>query len=328
MRHVAHLVALAEPDDGGEVVLDDAEVVAVVRDVRGEQQRVAPADDALLAQVGRVPIDFVHQLVGLHDLGRLGESLADLREEGDVAVRDGLVVPEAGVGELLRRGAPWRARRARACAGRSTAGRPPTRGASDAATTPQAATAAASKRCMHRKVAGVSHAGQARRHCTSHAMSFDDIPRAARARNHVVPVWRDCLLDTDTPVTAFAKLRRGAVRLPARVGARRRRDVGALHLPRQRAARRVAAARRRGGRLDAGSAAGTARGGRPIRSPISNALLRARTPVEVPELGDVLERRGRLLQLRRRAAHRAAAVAAAARRSRCPTRCSSSPTRW
>ncbi|MDB4888029.1 MAG: anthranilate synthase component [Gemmatimonadetes bacterium] len=27
--------------------------------------------------------------------------------------------------------------------------------------------------------------------------------------NHVVPVWRDCLLDTDTPVTAFAKLRDG-----------------------------------------------------------------------------------------------------------------------
>ena len=26
---------------------------------------------------------------------------------------------------------------------------------------------------------------------------------------HLVPVWRDCLLDTDTPVTAFAKLREG-----------------------------------------------------------------------------------------------------------------------
>ena len=26
----------------------------------------------------------------------------------------------------------------------------------------------------------------------------------------LVPVWRDVLLDTDTPVTAFAKLRRGA----------------------------------------------------------------------------------------------------------------------
>src|SRR4051794_1264671 len=39
-------------------------------------------------------------------------------------------------------------------------------------------------------------------------MSFDDFRRRARP-NHVVPVWRDCLLDTDTPVTAFAKLREG-----------------------------------------------------------------------------------------------------------------------
>ena len=39
-------------------------------------------------------------------------------------------------------------------------------------------------------------------------MSFQDFSRLARARS-VVPVWRDCLLDTDTPVTAFAKLREG-----------------------------------------------------------------------------------------------------------------------
>ncbi|HEY2026897.1 MAG TPA: chorismate-binding protein [Gemmatimonadaceae bacterium] len=37
-------------------------------------------------------------------------------------------------------------------------------------------------------------------------MSFDDFRRRARA-NHLVPVWRDTLLDTDTPVTAFAKIR-------------------------------------------------------------------------------------------------------------------------
>jgi anthranilate synthase component 1 len=39
-------------------------------------------------------------------------------------------------------------------------------------------------------------------------MSFDQFKRHTRA-NHLVPVWRDCLLDTDTPVTAFAKLREG-----------------------------------------------------------------------------------------------------------------------
>src|SRR6476660_1906031 len=39
-------------------------------------------------------------------------------------------------------------------------------------------------------------------------MSFEDFQQRVRAR-HLVPVWRDCLLDTDTPVTAFAKLREG-----------------------------------------------------------------------------------------------------------------------
>jgi anthranilate synthase component 1 len=39
-------------------------------------------------------------------------------------------------------------------------------------------------------------------------VSFAEFSARARA-NSLVPVWRDCLLDTDTPVTAFAKLRRG-----------------------------------------------------------------------------------------------------------------------
>ena len=104
MRNVAHFVAVAEPDDGGKVVLDDAEVIAVVVDVGGQEERVAATHDPLLAQVGRAPIDFQPQLVRLHDLWRLGESFSKLCEEGYVAVRDGLVVLEAGVGELL--GAP------------------------------------------------------------------------------------------------------------------------------------------------------------------------------------------------------------------------------
>ena len=39
-------------------------------------------------------------------------------------------------------------------------------------------------------------------------MTFENFQGRARAE-HLVPVWRDCLLDTDTPVTAFAKLREG-----------------------------------------------------------------------------------------------------------------------
>ncbi len=39
-------------------------------------------------------------------------------------------------------------------------------------------------------------------------MSFEEFRRRA-ANARLVPVWKDCLLDTDTPVSAFAKLRRG-----------------------------------------------------------------------------------------------------------------------
>jgi anthranilate synthase component 1 len=42
----------------------------------------------------------------------------------------------------------------------------------------------------------------------SAAPSFDAF-RAQAAPGRLVPVWRDCLLDVDTPVSAFAKLRRG-----------------------------------------------------------------------------------------------------------------------
>ena len=44
-------------------------------------------------------------------------------------------------------------------------------------------------------------------------MSLDEfLIRAARGdedRSRLVPVWRDVLLDTETPVAAFAKLRGG-----------------------------------------------------------------------------------------------------------------------
>ncbi len=39
-------------------------------------------------------------------------------------------------------------------------------------------------------------------------MNFEDFKLRA-ATGALVPVWKDCLLDTDTPVSAFAKLRRG-----------------------------------------------------------------------------------------------------------------------
>ena len=101
--------------------------------------------------------------------------------------------------------------------------------------------------------AGASARAIAREHSHATLASARHDARAsagARARS-LVPVWRDCLLDTDTPVDGVRQAARRSVRVPARVGAGRRRDVGALHVPGQRAARGVAAARRRRRGLDA-----------------------------------------------------------------------------
>ena len=102
VRDVLHLVAVSQTDDRRKVVLDDAQVVPVVLDVRGQQGCVAPADNALLAQVRGAPVHLERELVRLDHLGRLPESFTQLRQERQIAVRRGLVVHEAAVGKLLR----------------------------------------------------------------------------------------------------------------------------------------------------------------------------------------------------------------------------------
>jgi len=97
VRHVAHLVPLAEPHRGAEIVLDDAEVVAVVVDVGGELGAVAPADHALLAARRGPPVHFQLQLVGLDEARRVGESLPEGAEKEEEAVGLGLVVVERRV---------------------------------------------------------------------------------------------------------------------------------------------------------------------------------------------------------------------------------------
>ena len=65
-----------------------------------EQEPLA-ADNPLLAQVGSPPIDFQRQLIGFHELGRLEEAVAQLRQKGHVPLRVRAIVDETGVGELL-----------------------------------------------------------------------------------------------------------------------------------------------------------------------------------------------------------------------------------
>ncbi|MEO7455189.1 MAG: chorismate-binding protein, partial [Gemmatimonadaceae bacterium] len=113
-------------------------------------------------------------------------------------------------------------------------------------------------------------------------MSFDEFRRRAEAR-HVVPVWRDCLLDTDTPVTAFAKLREGPFAFllesaPAG-GATWARYTFLGSAPR-------AAWRLRDGEVEDWTPSLGWHGSRRPADPLAdlNDLIRATPPVEVPEL--------------------------------------------
>ena len=55
MWNISNLIALPEPDDVRKIVLDDAKVIAVVVDVRGQQQSITACCYELLALVGSAP---------------------------------------------------------------------------------------------------------------------------------------------------------------------------------------------------------------------------------------------------------------------------------
>src|SRR6185503_12732747 len=69
MRNVFYFVAVAEADLVAEVVLDDAEVIAMILDVGGQVPTVAAAQDDLLAQRRSLPVDFQRQLIRLDQSG-------------------------------------------------------------------------------------------------------------------------------------------------------------------------------------------------------------------------------------------------------------------
>jgi anthranilate synthase component 1 len=115
-------------------------------------------------------------------------------------------------------------------------------------------------------------------------MTLDAFRKRARA-NSVVPVWRDCLLDTDTPVTAFAKLREGPFAFlleSAPAGG----ETWARYTFLGSAPR--SAWRLRDGVVEDWTPDRGWHGARTPADPLADldALVRAMVPVDVPELGE------------------------------------------
>ena len=222
----------------------------------GKQQRVAPPHDALLALVRRAPIDFHGEFVRAHHFRRIGEPFAHLGEEGQ------------------RSRARWRG-----------SPRGPCRRAAARGVRSRLSTSAIVRSSFH-CCAGAAEVTQHDEHATRTPWRTSRDTAANRGRMNgrssdapdgatgtLVPVWRDILLDADTPVAAFAKLRgAGPPRARSRSCSSRRPPAAR----RGRATRSWARSRAaRGGSRTAWwktgrrSAAGTTRAHRRIRSPIS-----------------------------------------------------------
>ena len=116
-------------------------------------------------------------------------------------------------------------------------------------------------------------------------MTTFDRFKALAQRGGLVPVWRDCLLDAETPVSAFAKLRRGPFAFLLESAPAGGETWARYTFMGTEPRARVASERRRRGGLDARRRVGTARARPPIRWPTCSALVAKHEPVDVPELG-------------------------------------------
>ncbi len=98
MRDVAHLIPLTQANPIAKIVLDDPQMVPVIPDVGRQVDAIPPADDTLLAEARRPPVNFEHQFIGLDQSRRYGKPLAKLPEEKHESMRTSSVVSKGAVG--------------------------------------------------------------------------------------------------------------------------------------------------------------------------------------------------------------------------------------
>ena len=101
VRYVPNVSSVPHANEIGKVVLNDSEPIAVIADFGRQEQRVALADQPLLAEHRCLPNQLHGQLVDLHHSGWFGESLAELAQKGEVPPGRSGIVGES-VGKLAR----------------------------------------------------------------------------------------------------------------------------------------------------------------------------------------------------------------------------------
>ena len=81
MRHVLHVLSVAQPDHVRKVALDDAVAIAVKADVHRNERRIALADHHLARDVRGRPMNLHGELGAADDAGSHERRITDLREK-------------------------------------------------------------------------------------------------------------------------------------------------------------------------------------------------------------------------------------------------------
>ena len=100
MRHIAHVLPVAEADAIGQVVQHDPVAVAIVPHIGGQQRGVATPHETLGTAPRLPPGDLQRQLFALHHARRNHHALTKLREERQKPVGIGAVAQQRAVGQL------------------------------------------------------------------------------------------------------------------------------------------------------------------------------------------------------------------------------------
>lgn len=97
--HIGHLGSVAQADGGSKIVGHDPEMIPVIDELDGEQRRVAPRPNDLLAPVWSSPIHFHRDLVRLDGSRGKAEIRPQLGAKGDDPAGAGGKRPKAGICE-------------------------------------------------------------------------------------------------------------------------------------------------------------------------------------------------------------------------------------
>ena len=100
MRHIAHILSVAQSNAIGKIVENHSVAVAIVANVCRQQSRIAPTNQLLCALPGLPPRNRQRELFALHHARGNQHPFAQLSEECQITVRVSAVAEQRRISEL------------------------------------------------------------------------------------------------------------------------------------------------------------------------------------------------------------------------------------